>query len=106
MERYIVHALILESGETLRMTGKPNKRKETPSPNNTASPIAKNRKNGSWVEVGSTPMSAGGKRTGPRKKAGTATAAVMAATLAEVFIFIDAPLLSVYLLCGALRTTT
>src|SRR5829696_9043681 len=99
MERYIVHALILESGQTPRMTGKPNRRKETPSPNSKASPTAKNRKNGSWVEVGSTPMSAGGKRTGPKRKAGTATAAVMIATLVEIFIFIDAPLLSVCLLC-------
>src|SRR4028119_1586938 len=75
MERNIAHAPTLESGETLRITGKPNRRKDTPRPRSKASPTAKKMKNGIWPAVGSTPTSAGGDRTGPRKEAGIPTAA-------------------------------
>src|ERR671917_303515 len=85
MERYIAHALTLESGETLRITGKPNRRKDTPRPKSRASPTAKKMKNGSCPAVGSTPTSAGGKSTGPTKKAGIPTAAVTSATFVRVF---------------------
>src|SRR4028119_1671466 len=85
MERNIAHAPTLESGETLRITGKPNRRKDTPRPRSRASPTARKRKNGSWPAVGSTPTSAGGNRTGPRKKAGIPTAAVTNATFVDVF---------------------
>src|ERR671915_1047882 len=86
MERYIAHALSLESGDTRRITGKPKSRNETPSPRSKSSPTARNIKWGNWAAVGSTPMSAGGKRTGPSMKAGTATSAVIIATFTEVFI--------------------
>jgi hypothetical protein len=33
MLRYMAHAISLEFGETLRMVGSPNNRKETPKPN-------------------------------------------------------------------------
>src|SRR5918998_4527629 len=85
MERYIAHALTLESEETSRITGKPNRRKDTPRPKSKASPTAKKMKNGSCPAVGSTPTSAGGKSTGPKKKAGIPTAAVTNATFARVF---------------------
>src|SRR5919112_1337726 len=85
MDRYIAHALTLESGKTLRITGKPNRRKDAPRPKSKASPTARNRKNGSWPAVGSTPTSAGGNSTGPRKKAGIPTAAVTNATFVDVF---------------------
>src|SRR4028119_1776398 len=85
MERNIAHAPTLESGETLRITGKPNRRKDAPRPRSKASPTAKKMKNGIWPAVGSTPTSAGGKSKGPRKKAGIPTAAVTNATFVRVF---------------------
>jgi hypothetical protein len=67
------------------MTGKPKRRKETPSPSSTASVSARKRKKGIWPAVGVGPPSAGGKRTGPRRKAGAATSTVTIKTLTQVF---------------------
>src|SRR5215210_995428 len=86
MERYIAHALSLESGDTDFSTESPKSTKETPSPSRTASPTARKRKKGIWPAVGSTPTSAGGKRTGPEMKAGIATSVVTIATFIQVFI--------------------
>jgi len=36
MERYIAHALVFESGEMLRMMGRPKSRNEMPNPRNMA----------------------------------------------------------------------
>src|SRR5215218_4517323 len=85
MERYIAHALSFESGDTWRITGKPKSRKETPSPSSRASPTARKRKKGSWAAVGVGPPTAGGKSTGPRRKAGTATSNVTIKTLTQIF---------------------
>src|SRR5215218_8865923 len=85
IERYIAHALSFESGDTWRITGKPKSRKETPSPSSRASPTARKRKKGSWAAVGVGPPSAGGKSTGSRRKAGTATSTVTIKTLTQVF---------------------
>src|ERR687889_2238364 len=79
-------SLSLESGETLRTTGNPNSKKETPRPNSKASPAARNMSWGSWAAVGSTPTSAGVKRMGPKKNAGAATSVVTKAALTQGFM--------------------
>src|SRR5215204_422521 len=86
MQRYIAHALARESGETFLKTGKPKTRKETPRPRRTASAAPRNMKKGICAALGSEPTSAGGKRTGPTMKAGTATNRVTISTFIQSFI--------------------
>src|SRR5919107_4706174 len=63
----------------------PKSKKETPRPNVTASKAARKMKKGNCPAVGSGPPGAGGQITCPRAMAGTAKAAVMSATLTQVF---------------------
>src|SRR4028119_146082 len=79
MERYITHALTLESGETLRSTGIPKSRNATPTPRNNAPHAASKTKTGIRPAVD-------GNRTRPSTKAGTATTRVTSNTLTQGFI--------------------
>src|SRR5215208_2148804 len=87
MQRYIAHALARESGETFLKTGKPKTRNETPRPRSMASAAPRNMKKGICAALGSGPTSAGGKRLGPRMKAGMATNRVTIDTFIQRFIF-------------------
>jgi hypothetical protein len=81
IDRYIAHALALESGETARTTGNPKSRNEIPNPRSTDSMRARKIKNGSWPPVGSGPPATGGQMTGPSTIAGAAIRTVTSKTL-------------------------
>src|SRR5919107_1661292 len=90
MERYIAHALSLDSLATLRTRGSPKARNEIPNPKARASAAETAMKNGSWVDEGTGASAAGGQITGPNTKAGTPTSTVMIDALIQIFIVLCA----------------
>ncbi len=90
-ERYIAHALSLEPLASRRIAGKPNRRKEIPSPKAAASKTDRRIKKGSWPPEGVGLAGSGGQMACPRAIAGTANKAVTSATLIQVFMREFAP---------------
>jgi hypothetical protein len=93
MERYINHALSLESAETSRTKGSPKRRNETPNPKVKDVTTWRTMKKGSWVAVGSGKSGGSevGQRMGPTTIARTAAMRVTTNTLIQV-LWVPVPL--------------
>jgi hypothetical protein len=95
MLRYINHALSFQSAETLRTTGSPKRRNETPNPKVREVTTWRTMKKGSYVAVGSgkTGGSEVGQRMGPTTIAATAVVRVTTTTLIQVLLLLASPVL-------------